>query len=63
MQQIEMEKYFEPAQAEEKWYRFWTENGFFHAVRDPNKEPYTVMIPPPNITGKLHIGHALNIKS
>ena len=61
MQQIEMEKYFEPAAAEEKWYRLWTEKGFFHAKRNPNQKPYTIMIPPPNITGKLHIGHALNM--
>jgi len=61
MQQIEMDKYFDPKQAEDKWYRFWTEKGYFHADRNPDKKPYTVMIPPPNITGKLHIGHALDM--
>ena len=61
MQQIEMDKYFEPAEAETKWYRFWEENGYFHTERDAGKTPYTIMIPPPNITGKLHIGHALNM--
>ena len=61
MQQIEMDKYFEPAEAEAKWYRFWEENGYFHTERDASKTPYTIMIPPPNITGKLHIGHALNM--
>jgi len=61
MQQVEMDKYFEPAAAEAKWYQLWEKQGYFHAERDPNKTPYTIMIPPPNITGKLHIGHALDM--
>ena len=41
-------------------YRRWVENGYFQAGVDPSKKPYTIVIPPPNITGKLHIGHVLN---
>lgn len=59
MNSVELDKYFNPQQAEDKWYRFWEQGNYFHADRDPNKKPYTIMIPPPNITGKLHIGHAL----
>ncbi len=61
MKQIELDKYFNPQEAENKWYRFWEDGRYFHAERDENKTPYTIMIPPPNITGKLHIGHALNM--
>lgn len=61
MQQTEMDKYFNPQQAEDKWYRIWEEQNCFHAERDPNKTPYTIMIPPPNVTGKLHIGHAFTM--
>nr|WP_241210546.1 valine--tRNA ligase [Brachyspira hampsonii] len=45
---------------EDKLYNFWKENGFFHAVMDKNKEPYSIVIPPPNVTGVLHMGHGLN---
>ncbi len=45
---------------EEKWYRFWEEKGFFHAEIDAKKKPFVILIPPPNITGILHMGHALN---
>ena len=45
---------------EDKLYSFWKENGFFHAVMDKNKEPYSIVIPPPNVTGVLHMGHGLN---
>ncbi|PID70966.1 MAG: valine--tRNA ligase [Flavobacteriales bacterium] len=44
---------------EDKWYKYWLENGYFHAKPD-NREPYTVVIPPPNVTGILHMGHMLN---
>ena len=56
----ELTKAYEPKQVEEKWYAFWKEGRFFHAEPDPNKEPYSITIPPPNVTGSLHIGHALN---
>lgn len=51
---------YDPKQAEKKWYDFWLEKGFFEAGKDPSKQPYTIVIPPPNVTGNLHIGHALN---
>ncbi|MCR4404160.1 MAG: valine--tRNA ligase [Candidatus Acetothermia bacterium] len=56
----EIPKAYEPAQAEGKWYRFWEERGYFRGKIDPNKKPFAIVIPPPNITGRLHIGHALN---
>lgn len=46
---------------ESKWYKFWEQNKFFHAEVNPSKKPYTIVIPPPNITGVLHMGHVLNI--
>jgi valyl-tRNA synthetase len=52
-------KHFEPGSIENKWYSFWEENGFFHSEPD-DREPYTVVIPPPNVTGVLHMGHMLN---
>ncbi|MBB5021161.1 valine--tRNA ligase [Desulfurispira natronophila] len=52
-------KYYEPAQCEEKWYQHWLENGYFHADENSSKPPYSIVIPPPNVTGYLHIGHAL----
>ena len=51
---------YDPTQIEDKWYSYWMENGYFHAEPDPKKEPYTVVIPPPNVTGVLHMGHMLN---
>ncbi|MBA4496140.1 valine--tRNA ligase [Paenactinomyces guangxiensis] len=51
---------YDPKRAEEKWYDYWIEGRFFEAGQDPEKEPYTIVIPPPNVTGTLHIGHALN---
>ena len=53
-------KTYDPKSTEEKWYRFWTEHKFFRSVPDPAREPYTVVIPPPNVTGILHMGHMLN---
>lgn len=51
---------YNPAKSENKWYKYWMENGFFHSNVDNNKEPYTIVIPPPNVTGVLHMGHMLN---
>ena len=51
---------YNPKDTEEKWYKFWEEKGFFHAEANPKKKPYSIVIPPPNITGILHMGHALN---
>lgn len=55
-----MDKTYEPKQVEDKLYKEWMENDYFHAVIDHNKKPYTIVIPPPNITGQLHMGHALD---
>jgi valyl-tRNA synthetase len=56
----ELAKAYEPKAVEEKWYPIWKASGIFHAEPDPAKEPYCITIPPPNITGSLHMGHALN---
>lgn len=56
----EIPKTYQPKEAEQKWYKWWVNEGFFHAHRDPDKKPFTIVIPPPNVTGNLHIGHALN---
>ena len=51
---------FDPASAEEKWYKTWEDNGYFHADENDGREPFSIVIPPPNVTGSLHMGHALN---
>ena len=51
---------YNPKEIEDKWYSFWEEGNFFHCEPDPAKKPYTIVIPPPNVTGVLHMGHALN---
>ncbi|MDN4592494.1 valine--tRNA ligase [Polycladomyces subterraneus] len=51
---------YDPKAAEEKWYDYWLEGGFFQADAHSDKQPFTIVIPPPNVTGNLHIGHALN---
>ena len=51
---------YNPKAVEDKWYRYWMEKGFFHSRPNPEKEPYTIVIPPPNVTGILHMGHMLN---
>jgi valyl-tRNA synthetase len=56
----QLEKTYEPKQVEDRWYRVWVEKGYFHAPLAHPGEPYTIVIPPPNVTGSLHIGHALN---
>jgi len=57
---MEMEKTYNPALFEDKLYATWQEKGYFTPTIDPKKDPYTIVIPPPNITGQLHMGHALN---
>ena len=54
-------KTYSPGEIEKKWYAFWEENRLFHADVNPSKPPYTIVIPPPNVTGVLHMGHILNI--
>ena len=56
----QLEKIYDPASVEDRLYKFWVDGGYFHAEADPEKEPYTIVIPPPNITGQLHMGHALD---
>jgi valyl-tRNA synthetase len=51
---------FDYTEAESRLYAFWERGGYFHSVPDANREPYTIVIPPPNVTGALHLGHALN---
>jgi valyl-tRNA synthetase len=51
---------YNPAETENKWYQYWMEQGFFHAEPSADKEPYSIVIPPPNVTGVLHMGHMLN---
>jgi valyl-tRNA synthetase len=55
-----LDKSYDPHQAEEKWYDYWMGHGYFRADEDSEKESYSIVIPPPNVTGVLHIGHALN---
>lgn len=57
---IEMEKVFNPQEIEGKLYQEWEESGYFIAHRDEGKRPFTIVMPPPNITGQLHMGHAMD---
>ena len=56
----EIAKAYEPKEVEQRWYANWLEAGCFKGVADPAKEPYAIMIPPPNVTGMLHMGHVLD---
>ena len=56
----ELAKQYDPKDVEDRTYKFWLDGNFFHAKPDPEKKPYTIVIPPPNITGQLHMGHALD---
>lgn len=53
-------KTYSPREIEAKWYDYWIENQYFKSQPNPDKEPYTIVIPPPNVTGVLHMGHMLN---
>ncbi|MGC2693218.1 MAG: valine--tRNA ligase [Desulfobaccales bacterium] len=55
-----LDKVYDPSRIEEKWYQYWQEQGLFRARADGSKPPYCIVIPPPNVTGLLHMGHALN---
>lgn len=57
---MELAKAYDPQDAQKKWLAHWDEKGYFHAEPDPSKTPYSIVIPPPNVTGALHLGHALN---
>ena len=56
----ELPKTYDPKQVEDQIYRFWMDNGYFHTERDPAKKPFTIVMPPPNVTGQLHMGHAMD---
>ena len=56
----ELPKQYDHAAAQERWYPFWEERGYFHSEPNPARQPFTIMIPLPNVTGALHLGHALN---
>lgn len=56
----ELAKQYDPSEVEDRTYKFWCDKKYFHAVVNPDKKPYTIVIPPPNITGQLHMGHALD---
>ncbi|VTR96513.1 valyl-trna synthetase : Valine--tRNA ligase OS=Planctomyces limnophilus (strain ATCC 43296 / DSM 3776 / IFAM 1008 / 290) GN=valS PE=3 SV=1: tRNA-synt_1: Anticodon_1: Val_tRNA-synt_C [Gemmata massiliana] len=56
----ELPKAYDSKAAQEKWLTFWEERGYFHSKPDSTKKPFTIVIPPPNVTGALHMGHALN---
>ena len=56
----EIPKQYDPKQVEQRIYKMWCDGGYFHAERDPQKKPFTIVIPPPNVTGQLHLGHAFD---
>ena len=56
----ELPKVYEPQEVEARIYKSWEEHGCFRGVRDPNKKPFTIVMPPPNVTGQLHMGHAMD---
>jgi valyl-tRNA synthetase len=55
-----LDKSYDPHPVEERWYQSWTDRNYFRADENSGREPYSIVIPPPNVTGVLHIGHALN---
>ena len=57
---VQLEKKYDPKAVEEHWNAFWQQNCFARADENGDGEPYTIVIPPPNITGSLHMGHAFN---
>jgi valyl-tRNA synthetase len=57
--QEEMPKAYEPGSTEQKWYDFWMKKDYFRAERDPEKKPFVIILPLPNVTGELHVGHVL----
>ena len=56
----QLAKVYDPHEVEDRIYQFWLDGGYFHAEVNPDKKPYTIVMPPPNITGQLHMGHALD---
>ncbi|MBR0518695.1 class I tRNA ligase family protein, partial [bacterium] len=60
MSNIELDKNYNYKDAEKKWYEYWISNKLFSATSDSNKPPFAIVIPPPNVTGELHMGHAMD---
>ena len=60
MSDNEIKKAYSPAEVEDRLYKRWMERGYFHAKPNPDKKPYSIVMPPPNITGQLHMGHGLD---
>ena len=58
--EINLPKNYAPSEFEDRIYAGWCEKGYFTPERDPEKKPFTIVIPPPNVTGQLHMGHALD---
>ena len=56
----ELNKVYDPKAVESEIYKMWEEGGYFHAERDDSKKPFTIVMPPPNVTGQLHMGHAMD---
>lgn len=56
----ELSKVYEPKEVENRIYDMWENSGAFKGIRDPGKKPFTIVMPPPNVTGQLHMGHAMD---
>ncbi|AWV90843.1 valine--tRNA ligase [Bradymonas sediminis] len=56
---MKIDQSYNPVEVEAEWYDYWVDKGYFHADETSDKEPFTIVIPPPNVTGRLHMGHAL----
>ena len=56
----ELSKTYDPREVEGKIYQMWLDRGCFHAEPDPQKKPFAIVMPPPNVTGQLHMGHAMD---
>ena len=56
----ELPKVYDPKEVEQSIYQMWVDGGYFHTERDPEKKPFTIVMPPPNVTGQLHMGHAMD---
>ena len=61
LETVILEKGYDPKRVEEKWYQYWIDQKFSHGDENSSRPSYSIVIPPPNVTGSLHIGHALNI--
>jgi valyl-tRNA synthetase len=57
---LDLPKQYDPKEAQQRWLDFWSERGYFHSRPDSSRQPFCIVIPPPNVTGALHLGHALN---